>query len=81
MAFLITIATSLGEVMYLYNSHILDKTHIVLTSIPKDQWKVQGLSVEILEPYRRLRILFNGMLRNLGPEGTQHVEHVQFRFM
>lgn len=57
-----------------------DKGHVHLTNLAKQQWRIKGLSIEVLEPFRRLRITFNGLLKNIG-RNSNEVEHVQFHFM
>ncbi|CAH0549548.1 unnamed protein product [Brassicogethes aeneus] len=55
-----------------------DKIHFF--TIPKLQWKANGLNMEILEPFRRLRLTFNGLLKEVST-GIGTVEHVQFNFI
>nr|CAI5849630.1 unnamed protein product [Callosobruchus analis] len=55
-----------------------DGNHMIETNLAKQQWKAEGLEVELLEPFRRLRITFNGVLHNIS---TQQNEHVIFKFI
>lgn len=68
---------------HLYNLFIfiLEDGGVYVTNLAKEQWKVKGLSIEVLEPYRRMRIIFNGLLRNVAMKNREQVEHVQFHFM
>ncbi|XP_056640414.1 uncharacterized phosphotransferase YvkC-like isoform X1 [Diorhabda sublineata] len=53
----------------------------VQTSLPKTAWKIAGLCIETLEPFRKLRITFNGLLKNISETGFEKIEHVQFNFI
>ncbi|CAH1141478.1 unnamed protein product [Phyllotreta striolata] len=46
-------------------------------NLNKRHWKTDSLNIEVLEPFKRLRITFNGLLRNR--EGA--TDHVQFNFL
>ena len=48
-----------------------------LYSISSWRWKTKDLHIEILEPFKRLRVTYNGLLSN----ATHDVEHVRFSFM
>ncbi|KAJ3650727.1 hypothetical protein Zmor_017373 [Zophobas morio] len=48
-----------------------------LYSISSWRWKTKDLHVEILEPFKRLRVTYNGLLSN----ATHDVEHVRFSFI
>ncbi|KAF2905991.1 hypothetical protein ILUMI_00185, partial [Ignelater luminosus] len=50
----------------------------LLCSIPSRQWKAGGLSITIVEPLYRIRLLYNGFLKNLK---NGKVEHVKFNFI
>ncbi|XP_044763689.1 prodigiosin synthesizing transferase PigC-like [Coccinella septempunctata] len=43
------------------------------------QWKCQGLNVEISEPFKRYRLLFNGFLRKVSTTNDGGVEHISLR--
>ncbi|XP_028141346.1 putative phosphoenolpyruvate synthase isoform X1 [Diabrotica virgifera virgifera] len=53
----------------------------IQTTISKYAWKIAGLNVEILEPLRKLRITFNGLLKNQSCTDFEKVEHIQFNFI
>ncbi|XP_050499805.1 uncharacterized phosphotransferase YvkC isoform X1 [Diabrotica virgifera virgifera] len=53
------------------------KNGILETNIPKNRWKVDGLNIEIVEPFKRLRICFNGILKT----HTNTTDHIQFNFI
>lgn len=57
-----------------------DEPEILSCSLQSRQWRGAGLKIEILEPFRRLRITYNGFLRKHG-EAEDSVEHIQFNFM
>ncbi|CAG9815135.1 unnamed protein product [Phaedon cochleariae] len=52
----------------------------IQTNLSKGQWKIGGVNIEILEDFQRLRITFNGLLRNLSSIKSD-IEHVQFNFI
>lgn len=60
---------------------LTDENGLRLTKIPNDEWKINGLSIEILEPFLRYRIIFNGLLRNVSIKDYEKVEYVHFSFM
>lgn len=66
---------------YFYTFVDVDDGNVHLTNLAKDQWKVRGLSIDVLEQHRRMRIIFNGLLKNIGRKGNENIEHVQFHFM
>jgi hypothetical protein len=41
------------------------------------QWKTKDLQIEVLEPFKRLRVTYNGLLS----DASRDVHHVQFSFM
>lgn len=45
------------------------------------KWKIQDLQITVLEPFKRLRFLYNGFLRKIASGDVNVVEHVQFNFM
>ncbi|KAF5304232.1 hypothetical protein FQR65_LT08039 [Abscondita terminalis] len=55
-----------------------NKEKVVLYSTRGQVWTAGGLTVTILEPLRRLRLTFNGLLRS---NFTEQVEHVKFTFL
>ncbi|KAJ8956354.1 hypothetical protein NQ318_015092 [Aromia moschata] len=59
-----------------YNRHVSRKA-----KISRHIWKINGLTMELLEPLRRLRIVFNGLLRNINVTEYEKVEHVRFNFI
>lgn len=64
------------------DKNVLDEPEVLTCSIANKEWKVAGLKFEILEPFRRIRIVYNGFLRKINPNGQENgVEHVQFHFM
>ncbi|KAJ8916677.1 hypothetical protein NQ315_000322 [Exocentrus adspersus] len=64
------------------NVFVLPEEHgLRLMKTSKDEWKVNGLSIETLEPYIRLRIVFNGLLRNVSIQHYEKVEFVRFSFI
>ncbi|CAG9829044.1 unnamed protein product [Diabrotica balteata] len=50
---------------------------ILETNIPKNRWKVDGLNIEVVEPFKRLRICFNGILKT----DRDTTDHIQFNFI
>lgn len=60
---------------------ILGENGLIVKNVVKEIWKIKGLSIVVLEPFVRLRILFNGLLLNVGSVKKGIVEHVQFNFM
>ncbi|XP_045467162.1 uncharacterized phosphotransferase YvkC-like [Harmonia axyridis] len=72
-----TLCLRLGENIYV----LPDKGGVARTHIPNYQWKCQGLSVEILEPFKRCRLNFNGFLKNISPKGHDKIEHVNIRLI
>ncbi|XP_066256626.1 rifampicin phosphotransferase-like [Euwallacea similis] len=54
---------------------------IYATSLRDYKWRVNGLSIETLSPYQRVRIVFNGLLRNVTERDCEKIEHVQFSFI
>ncbi|XP_066149051.1 rifampicin phosphotransferase-like [Euwallacea fornicatus] len=63
--------------VYTFPSH----QHIHTTSLKDYKWKINGLSIETLEPYKRVRMVFNGLLRNISERHCEKTEHVQFSFI
>ncbi|CAG9770742.1 unnamed protein product [Ceutorhynchus assimilis] len=66
-------------VLKLANGHLYtfpNRHQVHLTSVKETRWKINGLTIESLDPYRRVRIVYNGLLRCLGK-----IEHVQFNFI
>nr|CAH7719421.1 unnamed protein product [Callosobruchus chinensis] len=55
-----------------------DHNYMIETNLAKQQWKAKGLEIEVLEPFKRLRIIFNGVLHNVS---SQQNEHVIFKFI
>ncbi|XP_022901030.2 rifampicin phosphotransferase-like [Onthophagus taurus] len=55
----------------------------LICSIQSRQWKANALSIQVLKPYTRLRIIFNGILKNkFPPKNDQNdLEHIQFNFI
>ena len=51
----------------------------------KQSWTIGGLKISVLEPLKRFRIIFNGLLRNgIGTKISNDmgkIEHVRFNFM
>jgi hypothetical protein len=41
------------------------------------QWKTKDLQIEVLEPFKRLRVTYNGLLS----DASRDVQHVQFSFI
>ncbi|KAJ8967033.1 hypothetical protein NQ314_003150 [Rhamnusium bicolor] len=56
-------------------------THVLHAKLPKEQWKINGLNIEILEPVKRLRVTFSGLLKNVAVKDYEKVEHVQFNLI
>ncbi|XP_060534169.1 prodigiosin synthesizing transferase PigC-like isoform X2 [Cylas formicarius] len=52
-----------------------------IASVKENQFKVNGLTVETLESFKRVRIVFNGLLRDISCRSYDKVEHVQFNFI
>jgi len=52
-----------------------------LTTVKENQWKINGLLVETLDPYRRVRIVYNGLLQNVACKSYEKIEHIQFNFI
>nr|XP_023026704.1 uncharacterized protein LOC111514686 [Leptinotarsa decemlineata] len=64
------------------NSYVLPGVNSVLqTNLTKKQWAIGGAKIELLEEFRKLRIIFNGLLRNISYTTQERIEHVQFNFM
>ncbi|XP_050301904.1 putative phosphoenolpyruvate synthase isoform X2 [Anthonomus grandis grandis] len=55
------------------------KVHI--SSIKENKWKINGLIIEKLEPYARLRVVYNGLLQDISCTAQEKIEHVQFNFI
>ncbi|CAG9857640.1 unnamed protein product [Phyllotreta striolata] len=51
------------------------------TNLPRDCWKMAGFDLETLEPFRKIRITFNGLLRNASCEDFEKIEHVRFNLI
>ncbi|XP_033208462.1 putative phosphoenolpyruvate synthase isoform X2 [Belonocnema kinseyi] len=51
----------------------------------KQSWSIGGLKISVLEPLKRFRITFNGLLRNgirhKISDGMGEIEHVRFNFI
>ncbi|KAL3270914.1 hypothetical protein HHI36_021421 [Cryptolaemus montrouzieri] len=63
-------------------NHSQSSEHPIRTkSIPEYRWKCQGLNIEILEPLKRCRLTFSGMLLNVTPQKYGRVENVKFNFI
>ncbi|KAL1502561.1 hypothetical protein ABEB36_007686 [Hypothenemus hampei] len=60
--------------VYTFPEH--EKTY--LKTINDLTWKINGLTIETLDPFKRVRIIFNGLLRNVS---KNRIEHVQFSFI
>lgn len=58
-----------------------DENGVRLIKLPYNEWKINGLSIEILEPFIRSRIIFNGLLHNVSIKDSEKVEYVHFSFM
>ncbi|XP_048521630.1 putative phosphoenolpyruvate synthase isoform X2 [Dendroctonus ponderosae] len=58
-----------------------DSQKVHQVSVKEQIWKINGLSIETLEPYRRLRIVFNGLLQNIACKTPKKIEHIQFNFI
>ncbi|XP_076267913.1 rifampicin phosphotransferase-like [Rhynchophorus ferrugineus] len=54
---------------------------VYLASVKEHQWRINGLIIESLEPYIRLRIVYNGLLQDISCTNYQKIEHVQFNFI
>ncbi|XP_074030149.1 rifampicin phosphotransferase isoform X2 [Leptinotarsa decemlineata] len=64
------------------NSYVLPGVNSVLqTNLTKKQWAIGGAKIELLEEFRKLRIIFNGLLRNISYTTQERIEHVQFNFI
>ncbi|XP_072378304.1 rifampicin phosphotransferase-like [Diabrotica undecimpunctata] len=50
---------------------------ILETNVPKNRWKIDGLNLEVVEPFKRLRICFNGILKT----DRDTTDHIQFNFI
>ncbi|GJQ79831.1 hypothetical protein Trydic_g23295 [Trypoxylus dichotomus] len=62
-----------------------NEPQVLLSSIAARNWKAAGLNIEILQPFRRLRITYNGFMRccskNINEDVEGEVEHVRFHFL
>ncbi|KAI4454859.1 phosphoenolpyruvate synthase-related [Holotrichia oblita] len=62
-----------------------NEPNVLICSLIAKRWKVGGLNIEILEPFRRLRITYNGLMRccvqNYNHEVQGEIEHVKFHFL
>lgn len=61
--------------------YIVGGENVRVTSVKDFKWKINGLSIETLEPYRRLRVVFNGLLQDISNEEEEKIDHVRFNFM
>ncbi|KAK5638249.1 hypothetical protein RI129_012544 [Pyrocoelia pectoralis] len=50
-----------------------DDDRVLLCSTTDKHWQAGGLTLTILEPFQRVRLTYNGFLRNL-PNGVEHVK-------
>lgn len=64
---------------------VLDEPKVLLCSTDSNKWKAGDLTITILEPFSTLRLVFNGLMRNVAreeiDEETGEVEHIKFNFM
>lgn len=61
-----------------------DYPHTVAMDGTGQKWSASGLKIELLEPRRRWRITYNGLLRNQSSDdalGDDNVEHIRLNFM
>lgn len=54
---------------------------ISVQSIRENQWRINGLLIDNLQPYRRLRIVYNGLLQDISCTSYEKIEHVQFNLI
>ncbi|KRT84071.1 hypothetical protein AMK59_1377, partial [Oryctes borbonicus] len=62
-----------------------NEPQVFLSSISSRHWKAAGLNIEVLQPFQRLRITYNGFMRccskNINEDIEGEVENVRFRFL
>ncbi|KAK9746645.1 Pyruvate phosphate dikinase, AMP/ATP-binding domain [Popillia japonica] len=62
-----------------------NEPNVLICSLASRRWKAAGLNIEILEPFIRLRLTYNGLMRccvqNNNQEVEGPIEHVKFHFL